>query len=737
MGIGALLRCLARYFRPYWRSGILIAAGLLMEMGFNSLVPFSFKFIVDDGLVGNDHTLLISIITGLAIGAVVVSGAGLGRDYLYAKVAASVLGDIRYRMFHHLQRLSMDFYARARTGDILSRFSGDLSTVETAMANALPWGVLPALDVVANTVLLFVLDWRLALVAMLVWPLALFGPRVFAPRAVEASYARKQDEGRTMTAVQENIASQQVVKALGLQKFSLSGFDGSNRQLSRSVLRVSFFSALVERSAGIGIMLLQVGVLGTGAWMASQDLLSVGTLASFQALFLNLSFSLSYTTQYVPTLVQATGGMQRIEELLDEAPQVNDAADAGTLMPLQREIRLDAVTFGYTADQTNLNGVSLAIAAGTSVAFVGASGSGKSTILNLIMRLYDPQQGTVSFDGRDLSTVTQDSLRAQMSVVFQESFLFNTSVAENIRMGKLDATMAEIEQAARAAEIHEHIMRLPQGYDTPVGERGGRLSGGQRQRIAIARAILRDPRVLLLDEATSALDPGTEASVNATLERVGRGRTMIAVTHRLASVTGVDCIHVLERGALVESGRHDELMAKQGPYQQLWAKQSGFSVSADGEQASIDVARLRSLPVLGQLDDSLLAEVARLFVTEHYPEGRMVIYEGDAGDRFYIIVRGSVEVVRGVEGAVQHRISVLEDGDFFGEIALLKTVPRTASVLTLVPCTFLSLQRGQFNYVLERAPQLRRHMEAMYAERIAGADAVSAPRPERASTAAA
>ena len=216
-----MFKCLAGYFKPYWRNGILIAAGLLMEMGFNSLVPFSFKFIVDDGLGGNYHALLINIVTGLAIGAVVVSAAGLGRDYLYAKLATSVLGDIRYRMFHHLQRLSMDFYARAKTGDILSRFSGDLSAVEAAMANALPWGVLPALDVAANTVLLFVLDWRLALVAMLVWPLALFGPRFFAPRAVKASYARKQDEGRTMTAVQENIASQQVVKALGLLRSEL------------------------------------------------------------------------------------------------------------------------------------------------------------------------------------------------------------------------------------------------------------------------------------------------------------------------------------------------------------------------------------------------------------------------------------------------------------------------------------------------------------------------------------
>jgi ATP-binding cassette subfamily B protein len=721
MGIGRLIGRLAAYYAPYWKSGILIAIGLLLEMSFNSMVPFSFKFIIDDGLVGKNDTLLITIIAALAIGAVVVSAVGLGRDYLYAKITASVLGDIRYRMFQHLQRLSMDYYARASAGDILARFSGDLASIETAMANALPWGVLPALDVVANSVLLFVLDWRLALVAMLVWPLCLFGPRLFASRAVQASYVRKQDEGRTVSIVQENIASQPVVKALSLQKVSLTGFAGNNQQLSRSVVRVSYFSALIERSAGIGVVLLQVGVLATGAWMASQDLISVGTLASFQALFLNLSFSLFYTTQYVPALVNASGGMQRVEELLAEIPRIEDSPDAGTLAPFKRDIVFDNVTFGYTPEQANLHEVSLSVPAGTSAAFVGASGSGKSTILNLIMRLFDPQHGSITIDGRGVSSVTQESLRAQMSVVFQESFLFNTSVAENIRMGKLDATRADIEQAAEIAEIHDFIITLPQGYDTPAGERGGRFSGGQRQRIAIARALLRDPRILLLDEATSALDPATEAAINATIERVGKNRTMISVTHRLASVINADCIYVLDSGKLVEQGRHEELLAKKGHYYQLWAKQSGFSVSEDGERASIAHSRLRALPILDQLDDGLLAEAARLFVTEHHPAGRMVIYEDDRADRFYIIARGSVEVVKSTEGNGQRRLSVLEDGDYFGEIALLKNVPRIASVRTLTPCAFLSLQRDQFNYVLERAPQLRQSIEAIHFHRLAAA----------------
>jgi ATP-binding cassette, subfamily B, bacterial len=717
MTISKLLRRLGSYGLQYWGSGLLIMVGLLIEMSFNALVPFSFKFIVDQGLVGGDRNLLIEIVIGLAVGAVLVSVTGLARDYLYARVAARILANIRQRMFSHLQRLSMDFYGRARTGDILSRFSGDLAAVETSLANALPWGVLPALDVVATTVLLFVLDWRLALLAMLVWPMCLLGPRVFAPRAVAASYVRKRNEGETMAAVQDNLAGQPLVKALNLQSQAQHAFDASNDQLTTSVRRVSFYSAMVERSATIGIMLLQVAVLGAGAWMAAAGLLTVGTLAAFQALFMSLSFALSYATQYVPTLVQAAGGMQRIDELLHETPGVADASDATPLPPLTDEILLEHVSFRYTPDHAGLSGITLAIPAGASVAIVGESGSGKSTLLNLLMRLYDPQSGRVLFDGRDLRGATQASLRDQMSVVFQENFLFNISIAENIRMGKLDATQADIERAARDAEVHDAIMAMPDGYRTVVGERGGRLSGGQRQRIAIARAIVRHPRILLLDEATSALDGVTEAAVNDTLQRVGKGRTTIHVTHRLIAAARADCIYVFDEGMLVEQGKHEILLAQNGRYWALWTQQEGLPMAGGNDPAGVSIRQLRGMPLLDGLDDALLDDAASLFVTERYPAGRTVIFEGDMGDRFYLIEQGTVEVLHGASGGVQHRLAVMGRGGAFGEIAMLANVPRTASVRTTAPCTFISLQREQFNYLLDRAPQLRGRLEILHPRR--------------------
>lgn len=710
---------LARLIVSQGPSVWLVGVGIVFEMAFASALPFSLKFIIDDGLIRGDHRLLIAIVVALAIGGLAVSVVGLARDFVFARLAAAALGELRARLFAHLQRLSLDFYGRSRAGDVLGRFSNDLGSVETALVNAIPWGVLPALDVIANTGLLFLLDWRLALVAVLVWPFCLLAPRIFATRAVAASYDRKQDEGALLAVVQENVQSQPLVKALNLQSEAARQFDGHNARLMGRARRVGFLSAMVERSAGLGIMLLQVLVLAIGAWMAAVDMMTIGTLTAFLALFLNASLSLAYTTQFVPTLVHAAGGMERIDEILAVAPSVTDRPGAVDLPPLVRAIAFENVSFGYAGSGLILRDVSVTIPAAASVAFVGASGSGKSTILSLLMRLHEPSTGRITFDGMDLRAASQHSLRRQIGVVFQESFLLNTTVVENIRLGRLDATRAEIEAAAREAEIHDVITQLPQGYDTLIGEHGGRLSGGQRQRVAIARALVRDPRILILDEATSALDPGTETAINATLARIGRGRMVVSVTHRLASVVDADCIHVLDEGCIVESGRHGDLLARNGRYARLWAKQSGFQVSQDGFSAAVTPARLRQIPLFDQLDDATLDLAAPLFVTEHHPQQRMVFHQGDAGDRFYVLVRGSVEVLVSDPPGAPRRVAIREDGDHFGEMALLRSAARMATIRTLMPCTLLSLQRRQFEVLLQHAPQLRARMEAVHSDRLA------------------
>jgi ATP-binding cassette subfamily B protein len=388
-----------------------------------------------------------------------------------------------------------------------------------------------------------------------------------------------------LSSVQETVLAQPVIKAFGLELSALAGFSQRNAGLFDSAVRVSFLSALVERSAAVGILMLNVLIIGVGAYWAFRGAISVGTLVSFETVFLTLSYSLSYVSQFVPSLVQAAGGLGHIQGLLDQQPRIVDAPGAKPLPRMTSDLTFGDVSFSYTGEQLNLCELNLRIARGEVAAFVGPSGSGKSTLLNLLLRFYDPLRGSVSIDGHDLRDVTQESLRAQIGVVFQENFLFNTTIRENIRMSAPHSTNWEVEAAARAAEIHDFIVSLPQGYDTMAGERGGRFSGGQRQRIAIARAILRDPAILILDEATSALDPASEAAINATLARIAQGRTVISITHRLSSVINADQIFVLNHGKLAESGRHEDLLELGGIYWQMWRKQRGskFLESKDAQ----------------------------------------------------------------------------------------------------------------------------------------------------------
>jgi ATP-binding cassette subfamily B protein len=315
-------------------------------------------------------------------------------------------------------------------------------------------------------------------------------------------------------------------------------------------------------------------VLGIGAYLATKGQITVGTFVTFESAFWEISYNIAHLMHFIPLAISSAASVQHMQEMLDEPVRGADRPGAPEMPPVMHDIAFERVGFSYEgSDAKVLDGLTLKLEAGKNIAIVGPSGSGKSTLLNLILRLYEPTEGRVAVDGVDIRKVTRDSLRAHMAVVFQENMLFNMSIRENIRLGKQDATDAEVEIAARKAEIHRHIMSLPEGYDTLVGERGDTLSGGQRQRIAIARAMVRNPSVLLLDEATSALDQTTEAAINRTLLKVAQGRTMIWSTHRLTSVIEMDEIIVVSGGRVLERGSHQDLIGKNGLYRQLWDDQ--------------------------------------------------------------------------------------------------------------------------------------------------------------------
>jgi ATP-binding cassette subfamily B protein len=333
---------------------------------------------------------------------------------------------------------------------------------------------------------------------------------------------------------------------------------------------VRFFEALIERSAAISVLVLHLAVFGIGAVLTFEDVISVGTFIAFESVFWELSYNIVHLTQFVPDVVGGAAALRHIDEFREAPAAPADMPHAPDAAPFAREIRFENVGFAYDDSTPCLVDVSFAIPAGSRVAIVGESGSGKSTLLALLLRLNLPQKGRILIDGADMAHVSGDSLRARMAIVFQDNVLFGTTIRENIRLGRRDAQDADIAAAAKQAGIHRFIMSLPDGYDTVVGERGETLSQGQRQRIGIARAMVRDPAILLLDEATSALDSATRGEILATLAKVGRDRTLVTVTHDLAAVVAYDRIFVLADGRIVQQGRHDELVAADGPYRRLW-----------------------------------------------------------------------------------------------------------------------------------------------------------------------
>jgi ATP-binding cassette subfamily B protein len=562
------------YLGGYKKLIAFVALGILVETLFNVIMPLSLKFLIDDALGEEDFLALIKILSVLGVAGIVTSIVAIWYELWDARLAASIISDVRTRLFDHVQNLPAAYFARTKRGEILSRFSVDLSAFEGSVKNFGNSAALPFLELVAGIILMLFLNWQLAAISLLVFPITLIGPRILTPRAVKANYEQKLNESALLGMVQENIAAQAVIKAFTLHRRTFGWFKLRNDATREKLASATFLSTMVERTVTVAVLLLHLVVLAIGAYLATKGQITIGTFVTFESAFWEVSYNIAHVMHFIPISIQSAAAVRHIEELLAAPTRGADRPGAPDLPRITHDITFEHVTFQYEgAQEPVLDNLSLKLDVGKSIAIVGPSGSGKSTLLNLILRLYVPDEGRVTIDGVDIRKVTRESLRHSMAVVFQENMLFNMSIRENIRLGKEGATDEEVVEAARKAEIHRYIMSLPQKYDTPVGERGDTLSGGQRQRIAIARAIIRNPSVLLLDEATSALDQTTEAAINHTLLKVAKGRTMIWSTHRLTSVVDMDEIIVISGGRAIERGTHEELLAQGGVYRQLWDDQ--------------------------------------------------------------------------------------------------------------------------------------------------------------------
>jgi ATP-binding cassette, subfamily B, bacterial len=561
-----------------------VSLGILVETLFNVFMPLSLKFLIDDALGEEDFEALIRILSVLAAAGIFTSIVAVWYERWDAKLAASLISDVRTRLFEHVQSLPAAFFQRTKRGEILSRFSVDMSAFEGSIKGFANGAALPFLELIAGIILMLFLNWQLAAISLLVFPITLIGPRILTPKAVQANYEQKLNEAAVLGMVQENIATQTVIKAFMLQRRTLGWFTMRNDEARRRMASAMFLSTMVERTVTIAVLLLHLVVLAIGAYLATKGQITIGTFVTFESAFWEVSYNIAHIMHFIPVSIQSAAAVRHMQDLLDEPIRGADRSGAPDLPRISHDITFDHVTFQYEGSQSPvLDDLSLTLDVGKTIAIVGPSGAGKSTLLNLILRLYLPDEGRLTIDGVDIRKVTRESLRGSMAVVFQENMLFNMSIRENIRLGKEGATDKEVEAAARKAEIHRFIMSLPQKYDTQVGERGDTLSGGQRQRIAIARAILRNPSVLLLDEATSALDQTTEAAINKTLLKLARGRTMIWSTHRLTSVIDMDEIIVISGGKAIERGSHKKLLAANGVYRKLWDDQSRKPHDAAGQ----------------------------------------------------------------------------------------------------------------------------------------------------------
>jgi ATP-binding cassette subfamily B protein len=718
-GILRFIRAAVPYLLRYKLKVGEILVYLGLSVAFATLLPLSQKWLIDRALLPGNARELARIMGGITALFVVVSLTSLRETYISAWVAESILKEMRLRIFGLLQRMEPAFFERIQTGDIISRMSSDLLQIQFAFTGALAEGLRLILTLIVALVTIFVLDWRLGLVGVAGLPLFFLTTKFLGPPAARSAFRRQQDLATVSSTLQENLLAQPVVKAFGLEQRATGRYRAQLDQLFRSSLRLTFLSSIYGLSANSIASAIQLSVLGAGGYLIIRGDLTLGGLLAFLGLMGQLIGPVQSISGIMQALQQATGAMDRVDELIKLTPGITDRAGARAIPRLQRAIRFEHVYFSYTGVQPTIQDLMLEVPAGSTVALVGPSGCGKSTVLHLLLRFYEPNGGRITFDGIDIEEATLESLRGQIGVVFQDSFLFDLSIRENIRMGRLDATDAEVEAAGHAAEIDDLIASLPQGYDTVVGERGGRLSGGQRQRIAIARAIVRNPAVLLLDEATSALDSRTEAAINRTLARLATGRTTVMVTHRLTSAAHADRIYVLDRGRLVEHGTHDELLKGEGLYAKLWHEQTGGIAGMPAPIiGGLEAERLAGVPLFAGLDGDLLAALAGRLTLERFAAGDVVVRQGDHGDTMYCIHRGMAEVFVQDPAGTQRRLAELRPGEYFGEMALLYDVPRTATVRAVTPLQALVLTRADLTALMTAVPDLRPMLEHTVAERI-------------------
>ena len=573
-----ILKRLFLLLTPYWKTLILSAVLLVGRAGLE-LVPPLFQKEIVDGVINAFNLKYLGVMIAALVGVYALSQlVQIGDNYIRHALGEKFIFDLRVRLYAYLQKMSLSFFERTSTGELMSRVTNDLSALEHFVTHGSALTAVDLIRLIGGSIILLVLDWRLAALVLIPVPILAIALRHYNTKIRPVYRNVRARLGDINAKLQDNLSGIRVIQAFAREDMERKRFTTESERYYRARVKgIRYWSVFFPAIRFLGAM-GSVIVLGVGALMVVKGEMSLGTLVAFLSYTTSFYEPINRLTEVDNIFQEAIAAGERFFEILDQTTEVGDTPDAVALPTIQGKLVFGEVAFRYGTGDKVLHDIAFEMAPGEMVALVGPSGAGKTSIANLICRFYDPNQGQITIDGHDLRQIKLSSLRQQVAVVLQDSFLFNNSVVENLLYGKPDADRDEIMEAAKAANAHEFIIQLPEGYDTEIGERGVKLSGGQKQRLALARAILADPRILILDEATSSVDAEAEFLIQQALDRVLKDRTSLVIAHRLSTVRNADKIIVLDKGRIVEIGKHDALLACDGLYSQLYKRQMAIAV---------------------------------------------------------------------------------------------------------------------------------------------------------------